>query len=171
MPTSDKQIEANRRNARKSTGPVTPEGKAAVRHNALKHGLLAREAVIAGGAFAESEQDFETFLAGLHDDLDPQGSLEELLVEQIGICYWRLRRALRADTREFEYALSRHLDRPPGINLKGEPVNPRPEWMPHPQTLDTFTRYEKTIHNQLQRALDNLARLQSRRAAGPPTDS
>jgi hypothetical protein len=37
--TSEKQIQANRRNARKSTGPKTPEGKDAVRLNANKHGL------------------------------------------------------------------------------------------------------------------------------------
>src|SRR5207245_1575648 len=49
MTTSDKQIEANRRNAEKSTGPTSPEGKFAVRLNALKHGLLARETVIAAG--------------------------------------------------------------------------------------------------------------------------
>jgi len=41
--TSDKQAEANRRNALKSTGPKTPEGKDAVRLNALKHGLLSQE--------------------------------------------------------------------------------------------------------------------------------
>ena len=44
--TSQKKIEANRRNALQSTGPTTREGKRAVRHNALKHGLLAQEVVI-----------------------------------------------------------------------------------------------------------------------------
>lgn len=46
--TSDKQAQANRRNALKSTGPKTPEGKAAVRHNATKHGLLSRETLLPG---------------------------------------------------------------------------------------------------------------------------
>ena len=41
--TSDKQAQANRRNALKSTGPKTPEGKDAVRLNALKHGLRSEE--------------------------------------------------------------------------------------------------------------------------------
>ncbi len=45
MPTSDKQIQANRRNALKSTGPTTPQGKRAVRQNPLKHGILARDTV------------------------------------------------------------------------------------------------------------------------------
>ena len=42
------QIQANRQNAQKSTGPRTPQGKAVVAQNALKHGLLARQAVIVG---------------------------------------------------------------------------------------------------------------------------
>ena len=46
--TSDKQAKANRRNALKSTGPKTPEGKAAVRHNATKHGLLSQEVILPG---------------------------------------------------------------------------------------------------------------------------
>jgi len=46
--TSNRKAEANRRNARKSTGPKTPEGKAAVRLNALKHGLLSREVLLPG---------------------------------------------------------------------------------------------------------------------------
>ena len=40
--TSEKKAEANRRNALKSTGPKTPEGKAAVRLNALRHGSYPR---------------------------------------------------------------------------------------------------------------------------------
>ena len=46
--TSEKKAEANRRNALKSTGPKTPEGKDAVRLNALKHGLLSRETLLPG---------------------------------------------------------------------------------------------------------------------------
>ena len=46
--TSDKKAQANRRNALKSTGPKTPEGKTAVRLNALKHGLLSRETLLPG---------------------------------------------------------------------------------------------------------------------------
>ena len=43
---SDRKAEANHRNARKSTGPRTPEGKAAVRLNLLKHGLLSQEVLL-----------------------------------------------------------------------------------------------------------------------------
>ena len=48
-PVSKASLAANRRNARKSTGPKTPEGKARARQNALKHGLLAREVVVSDG--------------------------------------------------------------------------------------------------------------------------
>jgi len=46
--TSDKKAEANRRNARKSTGPKTSEGKAAVRLNAIRHGLLLQDVLLPG---------------------------------------------------------------------------------------------------------------------------
>ena len=46
--TSDKKADANSRNALKSTGPKTPEGKAAVRLNALKHGLLSQAVLLPG---------------------------------------------------------------------------------------------------------------------------
>jgi len=46
--TSEKKAQSNRRNALKSTGPKTPEGKDAVRLNALKHGLLSQEILLPG---------------------------------------------------------------------------------------------------------------------------
>ena len=55
--TSDKQADANRRNARKSTGPKTPEGKAVARLNAVKHGLLSQEVLLPG----EDESALERF--------------------------------------------------------------------------------------------------------------
>ena len=51
--TTEAQIEANRANAQKSTGPRTPEGKATVAQNAVKHGLLARTAVLHGEDWEE----------------------------------------------------------------------------------------------------------------------
>ncbi len=95
--TSDKQADANRRNALKSTGPKTPEGKNAVRLNALKHGLLSQELLL-------PEED-EAALMGLAErlmaDLQPEGALETLLVEDIIVAHWRLRRFRRVETDMF----------------------------------------------------------------------
>ena len=100
-----KKIATNRRNALRSTGPRTPEGKRAVRWNALKHGLLAREVVIPVGEGKENPDDFRNLLAQLRDDLQPAGVLEEILVEKIAVCYWRLRRVLRSEMGEIRQRL------------------------------------------------------------------
>ncbi len=93
-PTSVKQIEANRKNALRSTGPKTPKGKQASRLNGLKHGLRAKEAIIPG---QEDAADFETMLTELREDLKPEGHMESHLVEQIGMDELRLRRVHRAE--------------------------------------------------------------------------
>lgn len=83
---TEQQLEANRRNAAKSTGPRTAEGKHRSSRNALKHGLLAREVVILDGDGAETEADFDALLADLSDELRPRGVIEETLVERIATC-------------------------------------------------------------------------------------
>jgi hypothetical protein len=85
---SERQDEANRRNAQLSTGPRTPDGKMRVGLNALKHGLTGKEVVLPN----ESAEDFDTFRAGLLDALHPHGELEGTLAERIVIDAWRLRR-------------------------------------------------------------------------------
>lgn len=85
--TSDKQARANRQNALKSTGPKTPEGKDAVRRNALRHGLLSREVLLHG----EDEVTFKELSESLRAELQPAGELENLLVDRIIAAHWRLR--------------------------------------------------------------------------------
>jgi len=107
--TSLARVEANRRNARLSTGPKSARGKAAVKWNAMKHGLLAKEVVIRTGDGRESKVEFQTLLASLADDLQPEGVLEEMLVEKIPVCYWRLRRAVRCEVGEIRGALDTYV--------------------------------------------------------------
>jgi hypothetical protein len=99
--TSDKQAQANRQNALKSTGPKTAEGKAAVRLNALKHGLLSQEVLLPG----EDRAALEELSARLADELQPVGELEALLVEQITAAAWRLRRLRRVEAGIFAWEL------------------------------------------------------------------
>ena len=85
---SDKQLEANRANAKNSTGPRSHEGKARSRLNSRKHGLTAKTLIIVG----ENADDFDQLRAELMDEHDPQSALECELVERLAGILWRLRR-------------------------------------------------------------------------------
>ena len=96
--TSFRQIEANRRNARKSTGPITQEGKDRSRCNAVRHGLTA-ETVI--GALEDAE-DYRAFEAAIIADYDAQSAVERELVLRLASLLWRLRRATTMETGLFQ---------------------------------------------------------------------
>jgi hypothetical protein len=78
------QTRANRSNSLKSTGPKTDEGKAAIRLNAVRHGLLSVAPVVAG--------EFAALCSQLTDELKPKGILETRLVSRIAGTLWRLQR-------------------------------------------------------------------------------
>ena len=103
MATED-QINANRRNAQKSTGPRTAEGKAISRMAALKHGLSASEIPVLPG---ENVDDFERLSMELEENLGPVGALEEELVEYLAQQLWRLRRVYRLETSVFAWYIER----------------------------------------------------------------
>src|SRR5262252_4627293 len=96
--TSYRQIEANRRNALKSTGPKTEAGKHSSRCNAVRHGLTA-ETVI--GALEDAE-DYKAFEAAITADYDAQSAVERELVLRLASILWRLRRATTMETGLFE---------------------------------------------------------------------
>jgi hypothetical protein len=93
-----KQIRANRRNAKLSTGPKTQEGKDRVRFNALVHGLRAESAVIPG----EDQAKFDQLLERLTAAWGPQDDQEKDLVEQIAVSQWKLARLDRNEARLYE---------------------------------------------------------------------
>ena len=99
--TSSKKTDANRRNALKSTGPKTSEGKDAVRLNAVKHGFLSREVLLPG----EDETALKELSERLQDELQPVGEVESLLMEQISTAVWRLRRLRRVEAGIFAWEL------------------------------------------------------------------
>ncbi len=87
--SSQAQIDANRRNCKKSTGPSTPNGKNVVSQNALKHGLLTDRTVIK----SEDQADFDLHRIQILDELAPSTPIESMLAERIVSTSWRLRRA------------------------------------------------------------------------------
>ncbi len=96
--TSAIQIEANRKNAQKSTGPKTSEGKRVVAQNALKHGLFSRYLIL----HDEDPLEYQALLDGLNAALKPVGALEYSLVERIALALWRQRRLVRSETAAVE---------------------------------------------------------------------
>ena len=92
--TSFRQIQANRRNALRSTGPNTEAGKERSRRNAVRHGLCA-ETVVAGIEFIE---DYSAFEASVIADYEAQTAVERELVLRLASLLWRLRRATSIET-------------------------------------------------------------------------
>ena len=90
--TSPQKVVANRRNAQRSTGPVTPAGKAAVAANAVKHGLLSWRPVL---PHVEKADDRVAHLDRTLGSLAPAGHLEAVLAEWVALLLWQLDRVAR----------------------------------------------------------------------------
>ena len=94
---SDKQVAANRANARKSTGPTSRAGKFAVARNGIGHGIYAMDPVIAG---VESPRDWKRYREAMLSSLQPANGLETVLAERIALNGWRQMRTSRYETEQ-----------------------------------------------------------------------
>jgi hypothetical protein len=101
--TSFRQVQANRRNALKSTGPITSEGKQKSRRNAVRHGLTA-ETVIGS---LEDAEDYKAFEATIVADYEAESAVERELVLRLASLLWRLRRATAMETGLFDLQTDR----------------------------------------------------------------
>jgi hypothetical protein len=145
--STNKQFKANRRNALKSTGPKSIEGKAVASKNALKHGLLSKELLL-------PDEDAKTLIElrrGIYKALQPEGTLEELLLDRIIFGFWRLKRLGIIETDHFIMHEQRF--------LRGY------------KFMILFGRYETMIERSLYRALHELQHIQANRTGIELTDS
>ena len=93
MSLSERQLAANRRNADKSTGPVTINGKITASRNATRHGLLSTRLLLED----EDPAEFDALLLELQASLNPVGCMELAIVERIAVNLWRQRRLVGAE--------------------------------------------------------------------------
>jgi hypothetical protein len=141
--TSLRRIEANRRNALKSTGPTSPDGKQVSRRNALRHGFTA-ETVLEP---LEDPEEYRRFEAAILGEYLPQMPVEQELVRRLASLFWRLRRATSIETgllrMQGEILLAFRSSRQ-------KTVQPREEWESTPTGgIDPESRQEILVHHSV----------------------
>lgn len=172
------QIIANRRNALKSTGPTTTEGKAIVSQNAVKHGLTAGKTVIS----SENQADFDLYRDRMLAELTPDSPVQTMLAERIVSLSWRLRRAIniqnqtidalnKNDTSPFakltQSILSRHFGQSQDTPHSNNPPEPclilgrmAIKDFSNSRVLDRLLMYERRLEHSLYKTILELQRLQ-----------
>jgi hypothetical protein len=178
--STQKQINANRKNAQKSTGPKTEEGKAAVSQNAVKHGLFS-DSLIRG----ENPDVYEAFHDEMLADLAPAGAVETMLAERVISLWWRLRRAERMQNQALDDMIEKCITNPLPRRLHGMECHAlgvplgderstsdhlplgrvaRLDWA-HDKVLERMMMYEKRIESSLHRTMNELKSHQKIRRA------
>jgi hypothetical protein len=169
---TNRQIAANRRNAQRSTGPKTEEGKARSSGNALTHGLTAQRNLLDD----EDAERFEALCEHLRSELKPVGVLEELCVDRLAQTLWRLRRvpvyeaAILKWTKPEDRGVNRLL-LPIGEEL---PLNSRNALLEVALPTDAFAkldRHEAHLARQAQGISEQLATLQKERLAASAAEA
>ena len=138
-----RQMEANRANANKSTGPRTEEGKAASSINRLSHGFFSKACCATG----EKVEDFEALVADLISEHQPANLTEQILVEQMAMSFWLSKRAVRIQSHVFITQ----------SNMIGD------QKFGAPKDLGLLIRYKTTADNQFLKAHNQLLKLQKER--------
>ena len=102
---SNLKLEANRANAKKSTGPKTALGKSRSRMNALKHGLFVCPTLPTVRTYND-KKCHKDLIEGLLKFFAPENIVEELLVQQIADCHWKLSQIQRIDSWTMDFTLA-----------------------------------------------------------------
>jgi hypothetical protein len=157
--TSDRQIEANRLNALKSCGPSSPEGRAIVSRNALRHGLLSKDILLDG----ESKDRFDHLLASLRDEFRPQTDTEHGLVEKLATARWRQLRAWALESATINQEIRNQADTSDDPDPATRAAIAIRTICERSNYLETINRYETRFERQYDRALNQLLKLKKRK--------
>src|SRR5262249_21759098 len=162
--STERQIAANRLNAQKSTGPRTDEGRAAVRLNAVKHGLCARTLVLPG----EDEAEFQALFDDLQETHKPANRTEAMLVRQMAIAAWCLDRAYHVEGAFLHSELKDNAgirDKyHPNLDHHGKLAYLHRDYT-NRSALDHFARHQVRLERAFRQALRELDRVQAKRTA------
>jgi hypothetical protein len=156
--TSDIQLEANRNNAQKSTGPATEAGKSAIRLNATRHGLTSQVACMTW----EDRAAFNQFCAAIVTDFKPEGAIETQLAQSIAEDHWRLNRARAIEENLFALGFEDSTidtDDPQSRAALSQAETFRDNL----KSFNLITLYETRLNRNVQRNMDRLRQLQSDR--------
>jgi hypothetical protein len=165
------RVAANRRNAQRSTGPRTTEGKRRASQNALKHGLCRTLACLP----SECEATFLTFVAELEQELRPTTPLQRLAFNQFASLTWRLERLPEAQARIFEQELAKvepddRDERAADGTVQLKPSDVLARRFSDEPSCNGFAlleRYERGLRSQLLRLMKHYDQLQKHRATVP----
>ena len=158
---SQKQIDANRRNAQRSTGPITEAGKAVAKFNALQHGMTAASAVLP----YEDHLAHAMLREALMSHYAPANIAEELLVDVVANSYWRLMRARRVETSTMKLGIQALKQR----NGRNPAPNPNDDdalavfFTDENDNMRNQERYHGTIERSYFRAVETLRKVQNDR--------
>ena len=163
---SGRRLQANRRNARKSTGPRTAAGKKRSSRNALKHGLCAAHACLS----SEDKATFNIFIAELQQELQPRTAMQNIIFDQLVNAIWRLRRLPEAQADLFEHELHHAADDPRGQSLAPSQILARRFSDDRSNGFVLMGRYETSLRNGMLRLLRQFESLKKHHATTPYPD-
>jgi len=145
-------------------GPKTTDGKAVSSLNAMKHGILSRQAVLKN----EDPAELERIATGLHRQLEPDGEFETMLVDRIVSCYWRLARAQRAETALMDNHYAEILAMGKGEFTPEERRQRATFALISNDNIEYLDRYESAIERRFFRACRELWTAKASSIAGAP---
>jgi len=141
-PVSPQKLAANRKNAKRSTGPQTPKGKQRASQNSYKHGFYGTRLFPNNELLARDGADYDRIFAAYWNYYMPVGDVEKVYVEKIAVHSLRLARLLGHEQKVFAWVA---------------PFEAR--------AVDKIVRYESSVSRQLEKTIDELERLQKEREA------